>query len=115
MDLLNRIKNNAKQYNKKIVLPESTEERTIIAADELIKEGIAQIILIGNPEEIKNKAKELNLSNIDKAIIIDPKNHNKKDHNHNKNFRIRNYICYTCYILNKTRKRKDHKTNYNRD
>jgi len=79
MDLLNRIKNNAKQYNKKIVLPESTEERTITAADELIKEGIAQIILIGNPEEIKNKAKELNLSNIDKAIIIDPKNHNKKD------------------------------------
>ena len=79
MDLLNRIKNNAKQYNKKIVLPESTEERTIIAADELIKEGIAQIILIGNPEEIKNKAKELNLSNIDKAIIIDPKNHNKKE------------------------------------
>ncbi len=79
MDLLNRIKNNAKQYNKKIVLPESTEERTITAADEIIKEGIAQIILIGNPEEIKNKAKELNLSNIDKAIIIDPKNHNKKD------------------------------------
>lgn len=79
MDLLNRIKNNAKQYNKKIVLPESTEERTITAADEIIKEGIAQIILIGNPEEIKNKAKELNLSNIDKAIIIDPKNHNKKE------------------------------------
>ena len=79
MDLLNRIKNNAKQDNKKIVLPESTEERTIIAADELIKEGIAQIILIGNLEEIKSKAKELNLSNIDKAIIIDPKNHNKKE------------------------------------
>jgi len=79
MDLLNRIKNNAKQYNKKIVLPESTEERTITAADEIIKEGIAQIILIGNPEEIKNKAKELNLSNIDKAIIIDPKNHEKKE------------------------------------
>ncbi len=79
MDLLNQIKNNAKQYNKKIVLPESTEERTITAADEIIKEGIAQIILIGNPEEIKNKAKELNLSNIDKAIIIDPKNNNKKE------------------------------------
>jgi phosphate acetyltransferase len=79
MDLLNRIKNNAKQYNKKIVLPESTEERTITAADEIIKEGIAQIILIGNPEEIKNKAKELNLSNIDKAIIIDPENHEKKE------------------------------------
>lgn len=79
MDLLNKIKDSAKKYNKRIILPESTEERTITAADEIIKEGIAQIILIGNPEEIKNKAKELNLSNIDKAIIIDPKNNNKKE------------------------------------
>lgn len=79
MDLLNKIKDSAKKYNKRIILPESTEERTITAADEIIKEGIAQIILIGNPEEIKNKAKELNLSNIDKAIIIDPKKNNKKE------------------------------------
>ncbi|MCD4833323.1 MAG: phosphate acetyltransferase [Bacteroidales bacterium] len=79
MDLLNKIKDSAKKYNKRIILPESTEERTITAADEIIKEGIAQIILIGNPKEIKNKAKELNLSNIDKAIIIDPKNNNKKE------------------------------------
>ncbi len=49
------------------------------AADEIIKEGIAQIILTGNPEEIKKKAKDLNLKNIEKATIIDPKNHEKKD------------------------------------
>lgn len=79
MDLLDKIKNNAKKHNKKIVLPESTEERTLKAADEIIQEGIAQIILTGNPEEIKSKAKELNLKNIDKATIIDPKNHEKKE------------------------------------
>ena len=79
MDLLNRIKDNARKHKMKIVLPESTEERTLKAADELIQDGIAQIILTGNPEEIKSKAKELNLNNIDKAIIIDPKNHEKKD------------------------------------
>ncbi len=79
MDLLNQIKNNAKKHNKRIVLPESTEERTLKAADELLAEGIAQIILTGNPEEIKHKATELSLSNIDKALIIDPKNHVKKE------------------------------------
>jgi len=79
MDLLNKIKDNAKRHNKKIVLPESTEERTLKAADEIIQEGIAQIILTGNPDDIKTKAKELNLKNIDKATIIDPKNHEKKE------------------------------------
>lgn len=79
MDLLIKIKEAARKHNKKIVLPESTEERTLRAADELIKDGIAQIILTGDPKEIMDKALELNLSNIEKAIIIDPKNHDKKE------------------------------------
>ena len=49
MNLLEQIKENAKKCNKRIVLPEGTEERTLKAADILIGEGIAQIILIGNP------------------------------------------------------------------
>jgi len=79
MDLLDQIKEKAKKANKKIILPESTEERTLKAADEILKEGIAQIILTGNPQEIKKRAEELNLKNIDKAIIIDPLNHEKKE------------------------------------
>ena len=79
MDLLNQIKNNAKKHNKKIVLPESMEERTLKAADEILSEGLAQVILTGAPDEIKAKAKELNLDNIEKAIIVDPKNHEKKE------------------------------------
>ena len=79
MDLINRIKENAKKHSKKIILPESTEERTLKAADIIIEENIAQIILTGNPEEIKKEAARLNLKNIDKATIIDPMNHEKKD------------------------------------
>ncbi|MDA3780798.1 MAG: phosphate acetyltransferase [Bacteroidales bacterium] len=80
MNLLDEIKQNAKELNKKIVLPESTEERTLKAADELLSEGIAQIILIGDKEEILNEAKKYSLTNIDKAIIVNPLNHDKKNH-----------------------------------
>ncbi|MCG8410440.1 MAG: phosphate acetyltransferase [Bacteroidales bacterium] len=79
MTLLNQIKENAKKHCKKIVLPEATEERTLQAADILIEENIAQIILTGNPDEIKKEAERLNLKNIDKATIIDPVNHPKKE------------------------------------
>ncbi|MFP4024466.1 MAG: phosphate acetyltransferase [Thiohalospira sp.] len=79
MDLLDKIKESAKKHNKRIVLPESLEERTLKAADIILKEKLAQVILTGNPEQIKSEAKKFQLENIDKAIIIDPKNHEKKD------------------------------------
>ena len=80
MELLDRIKLNAKKHNKRIVLPEGYEERTIKAADIAIGEGLAQIILLGNPEEIKAHAASLGLKNIGKALIVDPKSHAKKNH-----------------------------------
>jgi len=80
MYLLDEIKQKAKKHNKKIVLPESTEERTLKAADELLAEGIAQIVLIGDEKEILNEAKKHSLTNIEKAIIVNPLNHEKKDH-----------------------------------
>ena len=80
MELLDRIKLNAKKHNKRIVLPEGYEERTIKAADIALKEELAQIILIGDPEEIRSHAKKLGLKNLSKATIIDPKSHEKKDH-----------------------------------
>ena len=78
MNLIKQIKEAAKKNNKRIVLPEGEEVRTLTAADILVKEGITQVKLIGNPTSIKNKARELNLKNIDGAIIIDPLNHEKK-------------------------------------
>lgn len=79
MKLINNIKENARKLNKKIVLPEGTEERTLRAADEIIADGLAEIVLLGNPELIKEMASELNLSHISNATIIDPLDHEKKD------------------------------------
>ncbi|QIK54066.1 phosphate acetyltransferase [Dysgonomonas sp. HDW5B] len=78
MDLINEIIARAKANKQRIVLPEGTEERTIKAADQLLADGVAEIILIGNPTEIKNLAEKFNLSHIDKAHIVDPKNNAKK-------------------------------------
>lgn len=78
MDLINEIIARAKANKQRIVLPEGTEERTIKAADQLLADGVAEIILIGNPTEIKNLAVKFNLTHIDKAHIVDPKDHAKK-------------------------------------
>ena len=80
MELLDRIKQNAKKHNMRIVLPEGYEERTIKAADIAIEEGLAHIILIGNPEEIRSHASKLGLKNLNRATIINPKSHDKKAH-----------------------------------
>jgi phosphate acetyltransferase len=80
MELLDRIKQNAKKYNKRIVLPEGYEERTIKAADTALAENLAQIILLGDPAEIKSHAEKLGLNNLGKATIVNPKSHPKKDH-----------------------------------
>lgn len=78
MDLIQQIIARAKTNKQKIVLPEGTEERTLHASDRLLSEEIAEIILIGNPEEIKTLAQKYQLKHIDKAIIVDPLNHDKK-------------------------------------
>lgn len=79
MDLINEIIARAKADRQRIVLPEGTEERTLKAADQVLADGVADIILIGNPEEINGLAAQLGLKNIDKATIIDPASHSKKE------------------------------------
>ena len=79
MSIMNQIVERAKADKQRIVLPEGTEERTLKAADRLLADGVADLILIGNPEEIMGLAKEWGLENIGKATIIDPENHPKKE------------------------------------
>lgn len=79
MELLEQIKMNAIRHNKRIVLPEGTEERTLKAADALISENIARITLLGDPAEIKAMAVTFGLKNIERADIIDPVSHPKKE------------------------------------
>jgi len=75
MELIDKIKQKARLQNKRIVLPEGTEPRTLTAADEIISDGLASVILIGKPGEIMAKAGELGLKNIGKATIVDPLDH----------------------------------------
>lgn len=72
MALMDKIIARAKSNRQRIVLPESLEERTITAADKALADGLADIILIGNREEILAYAASLGLENIGKATIIDP-------------------------------------------
>ena len=72
MNLIESIILRAKANKQRIVLPESMEERTLTAADRCLADDIADIILIGNPEEIKNYGSTLGLTHLDKATIINP-------------------------------------------
>ena len=58
MDLLSQIVARAKANKQRIVLPEAEEERTLCAADRVLADDIANIILIGNPEKVHALAKE---------------------------------------------------------
>ena len=79
MDLVQSIIERAKSNKQRIVLPEATEERTLRAADKVLAEGVANIILIGNPAEINSLAEKWGLKNIDKATIIEPENNPKSE------------------------------------
>ena len=79
MDLINQIVERAKANKQRIVLPEGTEERTLKAADRLLADEVVEVILIGNPDEIKALAEKHGLTNIDKATIIDPINNPRKE------------------------------------
>ena len=79
MNLLEKIVERAKSNKQRIVLPEATEERTLRAADKVLADGLAELILIGNPNEIASLASQWELGNIDKATIIDPENNPKSE------------------------------------
>ena len=71
MSFIEEIKRKAAQEKKTIVLPEGSDIRTIEAASIALEEDYADIIILGNEEEIIEKAKANNF-NIDKAKIINP-------------------------------------------
>jgi phosphate acetyltransferase len=77
MEFIKQLKQKAKASKQRIVLPEGYEERTLKAADIILGEGFADIILIGNPSEIAQKAQALSLQNLHLAKIVDPLNHEK--------------------------------------
>ena len=71
MAFIEEIKERAKADKKTIVLPESMDKRTFEAAEKILKEGIANLIIIGTPEEIAENSKGYDITG---ATIVDPFN-----------------------------------------
>ena len=79
MTLFEKLTARAKEMPQRIVLPEGMEPRTLTAADRILADGLAQIILIGDPHEIRHMASQLELKHIDKAEIVNPADENVID------------------------------------
>ena len=116
MNFIEKIKQRAKQDKKTIVLPETMDRRVLEAANEVLKENIANIILIGNENDIKENAQDLDLST---AQIIDPNNSDLTDEFINTLYELRkekglskqeaekllkeDYMYYACMLLKTNR------------
>ena len=69
MGFIDVIKERAKSDKKTIILPESMDRRTFEAAAEILKDGLANLIIIGTPEEVAANSKGLDIS---AATVINP-------------------------------------------
>ncbi len=78
MAYIDTIKERARQDKKTIVLPESTDKRTLIAASQILQEGIANIIMIGNEEKIYDGAGWLEVD-LTGLKVVNPSTSDKLD------------------------------------
>ena len=76
MGFIDVIKQRAKDNKKVIVLPETEDRRTYEATAQILKEGIADIVLVGSEEEIKKGSEGLDISG---AKIVDPAKSERTD------------------------------------
>ncbi len=79
MKLLEQILENARHHNKRIVLPEGAEPRTLKAAEIILKQKIAQLILLGNTDKIAGQVADLQVD-ITGAQIVDPATDPRREH-----------------------------------
>ena len=77
MTFIENIKEKAKKDVKTIILPESEDLRVLKAAEKVMKEGFANIILIGNESKIKEDSLNNNI-NLEGIKIIDPNSNGRK-------------------------------------
>lgn len=71
MNILSKIKENAKKKKRRVVLPEGTDPRTIQAAKKILFDEIASVTILGDKKEIEPLAKEHGL-NLSKIELINP-------------------------------------------
>lgn len=112
MSFIEEIKIRAKRDKKTIVLPESMDRRVLEAADTILKEDIANLIIIGNKEEISKEAQGLDIS---KAVVIDPwqaemteelinelvnlRKHKGMTYDEAKKLLLEDYMYYACMLV----------------
>ncbi len=73
MHLVDQIKAKARQSLQTVVLPEGYDDRMVQAAGQIVKDGLAKVVLLGNPDTLQGKAKELGAS-LEGVTLLDPKN-----------------------------------------
>ena len=78
MAYIDSIKEKARKDKKTIVLPESNDKRTLIAASHILEEGIADIIMVGDEEKIMDGAGWLEIE-LDGVTVVNPENCEKFD------------------------------------
>lgn len=78
MNLIEKIRQQARTDCQRIVLPEGNEQRTVMAADAIIREKLCYLYLIADPEELDKMVHQYGLKNIEKATVINPIDHPKK-------------------------------------
>lgn len=88
MNFIDTIKSRAKKDIKTIVLPETEDVKVLQAAEKIIEEGFAKIILVGDEEATKKLAKENNI-NIEGTTIVNPITSEKYEEYVNKFYEIR--------------------------
>jgi len=109
---LESVKARAKAEKKTIVLPESMDRRTFEAAEVVLKEGIADLIIIGTPEEVEANSQGLDVAG---ATYIDPNTSDKLDQYVNQLYELRkakgmtpemakdlltkDYMYYACMMV----------------
>ena len=112
MNFIHYIKERAKKEKKKIILPETMDIRVIEAADKILKENIADLILIGKEQDIVRISKGYDIS---KATIIDPfssdltetliqefinlRKHKGMTYEDAKKLLLEDYMYYACMLV----------------
>lgn len=76
MSIMDQLKKRAKENKKTIILPESMDKRTFKAAEVILKEGLADLIIIGTPEEVEEYSKGCDITG---AKIVDPNTFEKTE------------------------------------
>ncbi|MCD6530844.1 phosphate acetyltransferase [bacterium] len=96
MKLLDDIRARAKQIGGTVVLPEGDEPRMMHAAEQIIKEGLAKVIIVGNPEKVKELARQEG-ADISGAEISDPQTDPRRDDFAMKFWELRKHKGVTLY------------------